>query len=794
MKIGIDLRAVTFGASGGIAQYLQGMLRAAFAQNPQDQFVVFCTIFSRSVIGQAPANVTIETIPGFRFYQRIDEAAATGAIDVLFRSYPMEAPLNAPWEKQIVLIPDLQHDVYPEFYTPEVLRLRRLAFNRALMRAAALVAFTQYVRGTILEHPWALCRDVFLSAPALTLGHELPGALRPEEEALIPKEDFFLYPANLWPHKNHRRVLQALDRFLQRSGRTMRMIFTGHPQGWDPLRDEFAGLPVTHLGYVREPVMQALMARAKALTFFSLHEGFGIPLLEAFAAGTPVICANTTSLPEVGGDAALSCDPTDVEAIAQLMQRILCDCTTRQELIQRGKTRLPHYTWEAAAAGFMEACRHTAGAGRRSSIRVTQPPLVSIVTPSFNQGRFLKATIDSVLAQAYPHIQYIVIDGGSSDDSVNILKSYGDRFFWKSQKDKGQSDAINKGMALAKGDILAFLNSDDLYLPGAVERAVAHFRDHFDCDLVYGRANYIDADGNDIGMYRTDEYNFRRLVRDCCICQPAAFWRARVVRLVGGLDPALHCALDFDYWLRIDRAGGRIQHIHDVLACSRLHADAKTLAIRRRFYREIFAVSLKNAGFVDYNYFLGLWHHLVTESPQGWPRFFKWIPHAYVPMAWVHHKVFEYKLRGSRQWTTQMLGGAIGQAAKLPLAGGTLARGLRALKSTLTRPKVSGFFSDNWMHPHSRIIVHPKASGQRLRHIGRAPMDMRVTVQINQDVLREYRLRGGTVQAIGEDITLDHDEPVELKFHFSGHTVDSAKRKLAFLVTETNLFGEDDLA
>lgn len=132
MKIGIELRAVTFGASGGISQYLQGTLQAAFRLHPEHQFIAFCTLFSRPLMENTPSNVKVETVPGFRFFTRIDEAFSAGEMDVLFRSYPMEAALQMPWNRQVFLIPDLQHEVYPEFYTPEILRLRRLAFNQAL--------------------------------------------------------------------------------------------------------------------------------------------------------------------------------------------------------------------------------------------------------------------------------------------------------------------------------------------------------------------------------------------------------------------------------------------------------------------------------------------------------------------------------------------------------------------------------------------------------------------------------------------------------------------------------------
>src|SRR5262249_39666835 len=161
--------------------------------------------------------------------------------------------------------------------------------------------------------------------------------------------DFFIYPANLWPHKNHRRVLQAFERCLRGVGRPVELVFTGHPRGWEELARDFPALPIRHLGFVRRGFLQILLARARAPLFFSLFEGFGMPLLEAFAAGPPVACSNTTSLPEVGGDAVLTCDPTDPAAMSDLMGRVLADQPLRDRLTARGRERLALYSWHASA-------------------------------------------------------------------------------------------------------------------------------------------------------------------------------------------------------------------------------------------------------------------------------------------------------------------------------------------------------------------------------------------------------------------------------------------------------------
>ena len=235
-----------------------------------------------------------------------------------------------------------------------------------------------------------------------------------------------------------------------------------------------------------------------------------------------------------------------------------------------------------------------------------RPPLVSVVTPSFNQGRFLRRTVESVLGQTYPHIEYLVLDGGSTDDSVEILRSYGGRLAWFSGPDRGQAHALNKGFARARGDVRAYLNSDDVLMPGAVEKVVGYFLARPDWDLLYGRANYLDAEGRIVGAYRTAPYTFRRLVEDNCLCQPAVFWRARLAERVGPFDEALHCCMDYDYWLRAARAGLRLEYVEDLLACSRLHPEAKTLSCRLRMYEESIAVCARHAGYVPRGHVRGL--------------------------------------------------------------------------------------------------------------------------------------------------------------------------------------------
>jgi len=263
-------------------------------------------------------------------------------------------------------------------------------------------------------------------------------------------------------------------------------------------------------------------------------------------------------------------------------------------------------------------------------------PLVSIVTPSYNQGRFLRRTIDSVLSQDYPHVEYFVIDGGSTDESVDILKNFGDRFFWHSQRDRGQSDAINQGLRRARGAILAYLNSDDVLLPGAIARVVEHFANNQDWDLLYGNAYHMDEHDRLLGEYPTAPYDFERLLQSCCICQPATFWRRRITERVGLFDDALHFAMDYEYWMRIDRAGGILKHVPEFLAGSRVHAQTKTLSARLQVYQEILDVSRRHATDASFSQYYAYWHHRCHERVDGWPRLLRWLPECHWWLAYAH--------------------------------------------------------------------------------------------------------------------------------------------------------------
>jgi glycosyltransferase involved in cell wall biosynthesis len=224
-------------------------------------------------------------------------------------------------------------------------------------------------------------------------------------------------------------------------------------------------------------------------------------------------------------------------------------------------------------------------------------PLVSIVTPSFNQAEFLEETICSVLDQAYEHLEYLIVDGGSTDGSLDILEKYSHRLaWWVSEPDKGQTDAINKGFAKANGDILAWLNSDDTYLPGSISEAVSYLEAHPDAGAVYGDCNLINEEGTVLGKFPARQTDYRRLMRGYVhIPQQATFFRGDLWRRVGPLDPSFYFAMDYDLWVRLSKEAPLKYHPR-LWANFRLHGEAKSVESDDRCWPEMVQVHRREGG------------------------------------------------------------------------------------------------------------------------------------------------------------------------------------------------------
>lgn len=213
----------------------------------------------------------------------------------------------------------------------------------------------------------------------------------------------------------------------------------------------------------------------------------------------------------------------------------------------------------------------------------------SVIVPSLQQGEFLERTLQSVLAQQGMDVEIIVQDGGSTDQSVTILKRYADRVQWVSHADGGQTPALNEGFQKASGEYICYLNSDDVLYPGALQEVREVFAMHPEAMVVYGLADFIDDRDQTIAAYPVEPWNYARLLETCFICQPACFFRRTVLARFGLFDPALHYAMDYEYWLRV----GAVEPFHFLarkLAASRHHGSAKTFSKSRQAHHEIMFV------------------------------------------------------------------------------------------------------------------------------------------------------------------------------------------------------------
>jgi len=235
--------------------------------------------------------------------------------------------------------------------------------------------------------------------------------------------------------------------------------------------------------------------------------------------------------------------------------------------------------------------------GEGSNLSTSAKALVSIVTPSYNQAAFLEETICSVLEQDYEHLEYIIVDGGSTDGSLEIIQKYANRLaWWISESDKGQTDAINKGFAKAKGEIFAWLNSDDTYLKGAVSEAAAYLVTHPEAGAVYGDANLIDEQGSVIGKFPARQTDFGRLMRGYVhVPQQATFFRGDLWRKVGPLDPSFYFAMDYDLWVRLSKEAP-LDYYPQLWANFRLHGDAKSIESDDRCWPEMVRVHRRQGG------------------------------------------------------------------------------------------------------------------------------------------------------------------------------------------------------
>ena len=354
-------------------------------------------------------------------------------------------------------------------------------------------------------------------------------------------------------------------------------------------------------------------------------------------------------------------------------------------------------------------------------------PAVTIVTPSLNQGRWIGETIESVLGQQYPRLEYMVLDGGSRDTTLDVLRGYQDRLMWTSGPDGGQSAAINKGFRAARGEIVAWLNADDTYLPGAIGAAVEHFMSHPECAMVYGEGYRIDEDGRRIGRFpATEPLNLWKLANlSDYILQQSVFMRRAAVEAVDFLDETLHWAMDWDLFLKIAERF-RIDYMPVYLGNIREHRAAKTASGGRRRLAELTLVMRRHG---KRRYPPGLFAYGIDTYVSGLFRAVDRLPPALAASV------------RRRRWVIE------GPAYRLA-------------ERILTHAQ--GWYSDTWLAGRAHFLLAGSANMKTIRLVGTRPMLSGMAERVRIEVRAEGVPLGVRVVVGPGDFDLAWDVPVGL--------------------------------
>lgn len=272
----------------------------------------------------------------------------------------------------------------------------------------------------------------------------------------------------------------------------------------------------------------------------------------------------------------------ELEAVTARLKDVEAALREQAERPARSGVRARLRAWSAARLGHLRQHAPKPLLVPSSYLRTDPPspaPRISVVTPSFQQSQFIERTIYSVVSQGYPELEYVVQDGGSDDGTVEVLRRYEDALAgWASEPDGGQADAVNRGFARTSGEIMAYLNSDDLLLPGSLAHVASYLQAHPEVDAVYGHRVLIDDRDRQIGMWVLPPHDDRMLALGDYVPQETLFWRRSAWERAGGrMDDSFRFALDWDLLLRLGDSGARIVRLPRFLGAFRVHDDQKTL-------------------------------------------------------------------------------------------------------------------------------------------------------------------------------------------------------------------------
>lgn len=522
-----------------------------------------------------------------------------------FHLIPVECSIPS-----VTTIFDIQQDFYPENFDKRVLKDRKQLTKQTVEKTDMILTISEFSKKTLINK-YNIAEEkikvTYLDADS-TFENDIDLDKLSEIKSSLP-EEFIFYPANMWPHKNHIMLIKGFALALEKYNLPLKLVLTGARERETSrienlIQNEGLREMIIYLGYIQQGDMPYVYKAANMLVFPSLFEGFGIPLVEAMESEIPIVCSDTSCIPEIVGEAAVYFNGQSSEAIAKAIHDVYCNEKLRSKLIDEGIERRKMFSWDLCAEKTIEHIFSVYKPQKSKVCRFSEHPLVSIITPSYNQGEFIRDTIESVLNQSYDNIEYIVMDGGSTDNTVEILKSYGDRIKWISEKDKGQADAVNKGIRAAQGEIIGWLNSDDTYYLETVEKIVKAFLSHPEESMIYGEGDYINREGVVTEPYPTQTFDYNLLANECFICQPTVFFTKEIVEKVGLLNANLQLCMDYELWMRIGKQG-EVLYIPETLATSRMYEDNKTLSRRGEVYKECCREVKRYYGYVPHTWIYG---------------------------------------------------------------------------------------------------------------------------------------------------------------------------------------------
>lgn len=612
MKIGINLCHITPGKNGGMEVYVRSLTE--HLQKLNSNHKIYLIGYKDIIRSFNKGNCFLISVDNYLFHNTnlnsvLLNIIQTYQFNVWYSPMLHLNPFDCPVPSAIC-IPDVQHRYFPEFFDLATINWRESVMRHSAYKTNLIFTLSEQSKEDII-------RFYRINPKKIVVTHlDAPSWIKsPSKSSLNFKvpEKYFFYPANTWPHKNHLVLLKAFANIVKKFP-NLNLICSGDQTAdYAKLKAITKHLKlqnkVKFLGYVDKNTLVHLYKKAIALVYPSLFEGFGIPLIEAFNLNCPVICSKHNTSREIAGKAALYFNPDSEVDLSNKLIEFLTNKNLRNSLIAAGNKQAKRFSYVETARKTLSNLQNIAVPTNKviTKTKVSELPKISVIMPTFNQANFIKESIDSVLKQHYSNLELIVMDGGSTDKTIDILRKYGSKLIWKSQRDKGQTDAINKGLKMATGDILAYLNSDDLYEADALKKVANFFINNPKKQIIHAKGKYIDGKGDYLEDYPSAIVNRETMFYECNICQPTVFFRRQVYEKIGQFNIKCRNAMDYEYWLRVLNYYP-ITFVNEYLAKYRLHTGSKTVSLQPAIYKELIKISKKQFGKVSYNWILGYFY------------------------------------------------------------------------------------------------------------------------------------------------------------------------------------------